>query len=865
MHVMVERAKLVDRLHRSGTGRVTLITAPAGYGKTTLAEQWARTARHPVASLSISRFRASAPCLLEGILHALGRASLAPIEAPSQAPQVATVLAAMDAIVEDSGALTVILDDFENLVEPDALAAMDALIAGMPRGAHIMMLSRSTPRLTLARLRATGDLHKLSVEDLRFTLDETTALLDGLALAPHQVRRIMERTEGWITGIRQAREACVSAGPGVPIDDLLDAGARDHWLAGYFQEEVFDGLPVPVREFVLLTSAFTMLEPKLCAAALEIENAEALLDELVLRGAFVTQVAPFDPILRYHRLFADVAVGIARKELGTARLRGVWERAASFLAGQERFGDALELAARAADWDAAAGYAIRLVRAAEDREWSGTTLERLNHLPQRILMEHDELAFAYIRACSFSGVFSAAKTVLDAVLPRWAGSDDPTLRGYAASAQTTILGLDGDADGALEKCYEVLALDRPAVAFERLHAWAVIYHLEFLRGNTSAAEHAYQEAARCQAELGRPSLLWDMAVRPERASQAAMRGDLHTAERMYRDQLLHSAEVYRAPLGKLNMRLALIYLEWNHLDRALEAIGRIEDDKTFPYDVWRPEAAIAASRVYWASGRHEAAEQALRDALAMLRERGGTMHLRRAQALQASYWLASGQADRARDWATIHRYSQPDPVRQFGDVDPRIPMIQVCLSDGTWEDAADIARQGVAGATVPNHAATRLAFLVWHAVALAMGGETERSDTALREALDIGVRGTFLATFHPPGYDLGDQLERVGQTAPPGIRAYIDQIAARHPRTPPPAPQAAPASAGQESRESSLTPREREVLALMQQGHINRQIADQLYITERTVKKHIANIRGKLNAPNRTAAVARAYEYGLLD
>ncbi len=861
MHALVDRTRLLARLHRSEPDRVTVITAPAGYGKTTLARQWARTVPHPVAHLAVSRTRAPAANLLTDILDALG--------APGE-PRVAEVIAAVTATVAERGALTLILDDFEHVEDAETLDAVNALIAGMPIGARVMVISRSTPRLTLARLRAIGSLCTLTETDLRFTCDEAAAALDGLSLTPRQVHQVVDRTEGWITGIRLAREAIASAATEAPIDDVLGALTRDHWLAQYFLEEVLDRLPAPLRELVLLSSAFPNLDPELCAAALGIDNAEGAIQDLALRGAFVTRVAPADSTLRYHRMFAEAIIGIARNELGTARLHDTWSRASCFLAGRGQLGDALELAARAQNWELATRYAVRFVQNPADQDRVDIVRSRLELLPRELLVGNDLLAHAYIQAASYAGNLRDAAAVADVKLPRWTESDDPELRGFAASTIGHRHVLDGDNQIALDHLYEALRLTPDDRVLDRLHTWTAVSHLEFLRNDTDAAEHAYREAARCRARLGRSPYMWEMYTRPDRANQLAMRGELRAAEEMYRDLYLYSSEIHQTPMSKPLAILASIYLEWRRLDEALETIARIVDDQeAFPYDVWRPEGLNLAAEVYLARGMMEEAAQSLHAAIALLRERGGTMHLRRARAIEARLWLRTGRKNRAREWAAIERHQPPLPARAFRDLDPRLALIEVFLDEGRVAEALDVASRGIDDSPSPNRNAARIRFLVWHAVALAMDGQTERSDMALRHALEIGARGAFVACFHPHGYDLRDQLMRERPRAPIEIQRYIDLIVgslAGSSHTPPSIPHpAVHAEAGRDGHDFGLTPREREVLSLMQDGSTNRQIADRLFITERTAKKHIANISRKLDSPNRTAAVARAYEVGLLD
>jgi len=426
--------------------------------------------------------------------------------------------------------------------------------------------------------------------------------------------------------------------------------------------------------------------------------------------------------------------------------------------------------------------------------------------------------------------------------------------------------LDGDNQVALDHLYEALRLMPCDRVLDRLHSWTAVSHLEFLRNDTDAADHAYREAARTRAQLGRSPYMWEMYTRTDRANQLAMRGDLHAAEEVYRDLYLQSTEAHATPMSKPLALLAAIYLEWRQPDRALETIARIADDQdAFPYDVWRPEGLNLAAEVYLAHGMMEEAGRSLREAIALLEERGGITHLRRARAIEARLWLRTGKKNRAREWAEIERHQPPLPARSFRDIDPRLVLIEILLDEGRVAEAAEVARQGVDGSPSPNRNAPRVWFLVWHAVALASNGEAERADLALREALEIGARGPFLAAFHLPGHDLRDKLTHVRSTASPPIQAYIDLIGGEAPVAARASRERPVAIDEQERREFGLTPRECEVLALMQHGHTNRQIADQLFITERTAKKHIANISRKLDAPNRTAAVARAYEVGLLD
>ena len=854
-------------LHRLSTP-VSLITAPAGYGKTTLAHQWAATTSHPVASVGFENAKTNRHAFLSQFHDVLrGLQSGGRCEQPDSLTLDALIVS-MDSISSASGGLTVILDECDRLAS-DAEQALGQLIQRRPSSVRMMIISRRTLDLTLGKLHALGHLSHLTAVDLAFTLSELEEAIEGSGLHIFHCRQLLERTEGWATGLQIAIRTLngdQNSLPDASLRDFLSDFAHDHWLVTYIRDEVLAELSDELRAFVLETAALPELSADLCNAARDSTDSASLIRELARQCGFITPVQPLSTTMRCHPLIADVLVHLSLTDPGSSTLHAPWKRAAQWLAEEHRFGEALELAIRAQDWNQATTCALLFVRDPASQDRVDLTRHYLGLLPKNVMLSNDELAFAYIQACNYAGTFKDAKWVVDAILPLWEASNSSTIQGYAASIHGHINVLDGNADEALGALYRAIDLTPQDQTLYRLQHWTAISHLEFIRNDTRASEHAYREAARCRASLTHSPYMWDMFLRPDRANQLAMRGDLHRAEEMYRDQYQLSTEAHDRPMSKPLAILAAVYHEWGRFDLALEALARMEDDQdAFPYDVWRPEGLNLAAMIFLDCGMHHEASRALEDSIALLQERGGTMHLRRARAIQARMWLREGKVDRAREWAMIEQQQPALPARAFRDLDPRFPLIEVLLSDGNWAEAAEITQLAIDSSPTPNRTSPRLRFLVWNAVAHAYGGNIDQADNALREALMLGTPGGFTHTFHPYGFDLNPNLKRLRPDVPPEAQEHVEHLLhqgtihsplGRH-------ISAAP-TATTVSNNVRLTKRELEVLRLVHKGQINRQIADELFITERTVKKHLLNAYRKLNVPNRTAAAARAQELGLL-
>ena len=321
-HGLVPRPRLQDRLHRGLSSRLMLVSAPAGFGKTTLLVDWmaavsssSLTAR-PVTSAWLSldaddndpaRFWTYLIAALRTAVPGIGANALGLLQ-ESQPPPAQVVLTTL---LNDLGGADVdvvlVLDDYHVIDSPDVLAGMEFLLEHVPPGLHLVIASRADPALPLPRLRARGDLVEIRATDLRFTPDEAASYLNdamGLQLTPDDVTALEERTEGWIAALQLA--ALSMAGRDDVTSFIAGFTGDDRYVVDYLVEEVLQRQPDDVQAFLLQTSVLDRMNGSLCDALTGQDGGRALLEALDRDNLFLVPLDDRRQWYRYHHLFADV-------------------------------------------------------------------------------------------------------------------------------------------------------------------------------------------------------------------------------------------------------------------------------------------------------------------------------------------------------------------------------------------------------------------------------------------------------------------------------------------------------------------------------------------------------------------------------
>ena len=885
---LVPRPRLVERLNQAvGSGgpvegsfarRLTLVSAPAGFGKTTLLSEWLHSKREatpPLQAVWLSldsgdndpvRFLAYFVAALQGLKPGLGEAALSAYRSPQPPPTEAVLVALINELADLPADLraVLVLDDY-HLIE--ALPVHDLLaflLEHLPLQMHLVIATRADPPLPLARLRARGQLTELRAADLRFAPDEAAAFLNramGLDLAAGEIAALEARTEGWIAGLQLAALSLERRRQGQGDPDLsafVEAFAGDdRYVVDYLVEEVIQGQPEPVQAFLLRTSILSRLCAPLCDAVTGQADGWATLQALERANLFVVALDQKQVWYRYHQLFAD----LLRQRLERTHAKQVpalHRRASAWYEQNGWEAEAIDHALAAVDFERAAQLIVRSLWGMVAQGERATVLGWLDALP-------GEMVRSRPRLCLAAAWSSLAAMELDAVEPRLQQAERalraspspaqaPALLGEIATIRTTLASLRGDVPRIIELAQQALAHLPEEQVFLRgtvTNALGTGYEAS---GETAAAGQAFAQAADLCRRAGDPVVALVSLCNLGRTQE--LQGRLCQAQDTYLQAIRFAAEQGEPPLpvtGLAHVGLGALRLEWNdlpaaacHLQQGLE-LGRrlgIVEIQVVGYTI--------LAQVYQAQGERSAAVEAIGevDQLAQ-RYQVSAGTLARIAASQARLWIVRGELAAAARWA-----------RQSGlDVDVRleyprefeqITMGWLLLAQGEPDKAAGLLERLLAAAEAHGRLGSAIEILTLLALARQGHKETERALAALTQALALAEPEGYVRTFVDKGRPVGDLLRQV--TAPAVAPSYLSKLLAAF---------GSPASAAQ-SLVEPLSERELEVLRWIAAGLSNREIAAELVITEGTAKWHVNNILSKLQVNRRTEAVARARELGLL-
>jgi LuxR family maltose regulon positive regulatory protein len=844
-HHAVTRPALVARLNAglAAGGRVTLISAPAGYGKTTLAAEWAAQLDRPVAWLSLDeadddplRFCAYLVAALGRVHPAIGAELLPALLAGQLPPQAALVGALLNNLDAAPAPFVCVLDDFHAIQDPDILGILTSLLTHGGAVLHLVLVTREDPALPLARLRARAQLTEVRAADLRFDAAEVAAFLRGsmgLALPEADLARLAARTEGWPAGLQLAGLSLRGrADPAAFIETL--SGSHRFFL-GYLTEEVLARQPAAVQQFLLQTSILERLCGELCDALTDDERpttdgepalssvirpSSAVLEHLDRANVFLVPLDDEGRWYRYHHLFAELLQHKLRRECA-ACLPELHRRAS-------RWHEAQAMPVEAIGHALAAGEHERVVALLERHGWSllnqgnARRLERwLAALPAewRQRSPRINLDFGWMRLLRGQWAQVGPHLAQAEAALAHAGDAAGALRAECLALQANLLQAQGGDGEAMDAANQALRLANPANL--RLSALA---HLALGGAYRQAADYAQAERAlQAAIHASRQSgdLVTEALAVAHLTLMAVPYGRLHSAAAVAEETIARLADAGAAPppiVGAVHGALGLIYWEWNqaaparrHLEHGIR-LGTLTGHS----------ASLIYSQCNLA--RLLQAEGALGEAAALLAE--------------SARLLAAG----APGWV------RPElVVRQVGQA--------LALGDLAGAEAY-LRGSGVTPESPVSHLTDgiHLAWLRWmiagrHPQALALAGRILRSAEAggrngtLIQALVLGAKAGGGAAW----------LGRARQlAAPEGYqRIFIDEAVAEK----------APVS---QDLIEPLTERELEALRLLAAGLTYAEIAERLVVSVNTVRFHVKEIYGKLGVNRQAQAVARARELGLL-
>jgi LuxR family maltose regulon positive regulatory protein len=880
---VVPRRRLADRLPAASRAPVTLLSAPAGFGKTTLLSEWlaqASTGGAAVACLSLDRrdndpvsFWTYVVTALQAAVPGLGDAALqllASSATPSDAP-LASLLNEVEGLPTN---LVLALDDYHVIDTLDVHEGMKFVLDHQPPQLQLILATRSDPPLPMGQLRARGQLVEVRAADLRFTAEEAALYLNdsmGLELSEEDVAALEGRTEGWIAALQLAA---------LSLQGRADAGAfiagfagDDHYVVDYLTEEVLARQSGDIRRFLLQTSILDSLTGPLCDAVTGEEGGKATLVALERANLFLLPLDDRRRWYRYHHLFADVlhAHLIDERPHEVAELH---RRASAWFQAHDDTSQAVSHALAGGDTGRAADL-MELAMPMMRRERRQADLARWVHaLPMDVLRSRPVLAVALVGVLAQALQFDTVAERLDQVeaLVRSAdGSwpeqpppgvivvDSDNYRSLPAHIQMYRAALalaNGDLAATITHARAALRLAPPHDPLARAAASALAGIASWTNGDLAGAHAAYTESAAGLTSAGffADVLACTITLGDIRRTQGRLTAAVHTYQRAL--DLAESTARTEPLRGTADMHVGLagVLLERNDLAGALEQLTisrQLGDHNGLPQNAYRGRVVLARLRE---------AQGDLDDALRLLDEAERVYvgdfapDVQPVAAVRARLRIRRNELADAQEWAGERRLSADDDPSYLREYE-HLTLARLLIAQHRAEPARDEANvlplldRLLAAAELGGRGASIIEILMLHAAAHDAGGNSPAANAALQRAVTLAQSEGYVRLFLDEGPPMAALLKALRkQSAAP---AYLNRLIA------------SPASLPQRLVEP-LSERELDVLRLLGGDLGGPAIARQLCVSLNTVRTHTKNIYAKLGVTSRRDAVRQARELNLI-
>ena len=875
---LVSRPHLIEQLekgHRSGCS-LSLIAAPAGFGKTNLARAWLIRHDGSVAWISLDEddndpgnFWTYLIASLQIACHEIGDASLAMLQSPQIPPAKTLLTPLVNELAACSESIILALDDYHVISNPDIHAGITFLLDYLPEGFHIVISTRADPPLPVARLRAQGGLTEIRVEHLRFTTDEASAFLNeimGLDLSPDEVQTLEARTEGWIVGLQLA--ALSMRGREDKHEFISTFSGGHHYILEYLSGEVLNSLPARLRRFLLQTSVLESLCTELCNSITKESDSEASLTELQQNHLFIIPLDDERHWFRYHHLFKDLLSHHLQKEFPEEYGAELRRRASHWYATRQEFEIGVKYALQARDFELAAGL---IEQAAGNSIAQGkvmTLLRWIEALPESIILKRPRLRMFQGYAIFLTGRVTLARDILQDAR-RLLQAAEPfegreLMYGRLLALLATLTSLGKDIDVAIDQAQEALKnLPADELVWRARAARALGVSYGFA-GDTPRMIRVCEQAKALAIQAGNRFLATEITsqIVTARIVQGKLR---QAAEECQRILEVFDDPDKDPPAGLVYIRLAEIALNRNDLDKAQAYLDKGIDlcvQGGIGYTLL--PAYCMEAILKQEGGDTQAALQAIQIAERMHREGGSMESALVFASFQMRLQLLLGDIKSARKWAcgeflTIDWSIEDLPIglREFQNT----LLARANLADNQPMEVLALYKLVCETARPGGRMAWVLEISLYKALALQIMGDGSGALEAMAYCLSLAAPEGYTRVFLEAGSPVAALLE---QAASQGIYPdYAHKLLTNFGVSDLERIDAVAISTSAQPLVEPLSPRELEVLKLVSSGYTNQEIADSLFVSLNTVKKHTSHIYGKLGVKNRTQAIAQARELGL--
>jgi len=874
---IIHRNRLTDKLDSGLAGKLTLVSAPAGFGKTTLLTDWISRISRPVAWISLDRTENDPVCFLRYLSSALksvndtiAQRTDILLNSAGQISIESVVINLINEIENTDSEFLLVLDDFHVVENPKVHKTVASLIDYMPEHMHLAISTRADPVLPVSRLKVRNQLTEIRYADLCFNPDETASFfrdIMGLKLADRDIAILASKTEGWIAGLQLAG---MSMSGQDDIRQFIDAFAGDNrHIVDYLAEEVLSRQPELIRTFLIQTSILNRMCAELCDFVTGRDDSAQILTQLEKANLFLIPLDDKRVWYRYHHLFAE----LTHQKLNQTRPAGINAlhlNASRWFEKQGLVEDAIEHAIVSTAFDRAAGLLERLI----ETKWRGgeqaTLLRWLNQLPDEVTYARPAIWITKARLMFESGSPEAGGNNLDMLesdlLARKApfegmGAEEIRIcRGKIAAVKAHWATRKGDVRSIVKyagTAFELLP--------EKEAAWRAVAAMSSgiahkIQGDMDAAIESHALAVTAARASG--NIFWYLATRVWQCIDLKNAGQMPEAKKIC-GQLLSETKggnlEFTVAKGHVNGVWSELLYESNRLEdaqtHARAAIEYLEAGHDSSHLGWRYTCLLKVL-----CSMNSPSGKEMHQLLSKVDRLGETTPIppwitTQIKAVKAKVLMMTGQANDLAKWVADCGLDVDNDYSVLHEAE-NMMFARILLLQNRLDDALRVADRLTGVQEKAGRLLNLIETLIIKALILKKKKRMNRSETALIHALKLAESGGYIRVFVDEGPPLAEFIDAIDRFDDKSVKRFAKKLSVAF------------KSSGHANRQDGLieelSSRELDVLRLICKGRSNKQISAALFISANTVKTHLKNIYGKLSVHSRSEAILKTQELDLL-
>jgi LuxR family maltose regulon positive regulatory protein len=871
----IQREDLVKRLDASLDKKLTLITAPTGFGKTTLVRMWMTSRDYVSAWIMLdehdndpARFWTYVITALRTFDSALGKSALSALNAP-QIPAFPTLLTPLiNDLTQLEEPSFLILEGYHAITSQEIKESFSFFIRNLPELLHLIIVTRSTPDLPLALLRARNELLEIDTKDLRFSLDETKTFLRksiGKDFPTTAMVNLFQKTEGWIAALQLAALSLQNKNAD-EIQKFVQMFSGSHrYISDYLINEVFESQPEYVQAFLLKTSFLKNLTSSLCDAVMESNNSATILEQLESENLFLVRLeqSGTHPWYRYSPLFAESIQFLARQRLDAASIQTLLEKASDWYEYHGLLEDAIETALEGKRFERALSWIEKYIEIHDLRELY--TLNRwLGLIPHQNILEHPIICFTFAQIILYSGDRFAPATALqlepflNAAESIWRTQENHTSLGRLFSFRGNVNWWQGDFQKAFAYARQSLAELPESDVLWRGNSLLTVSYETLNQGRILDAQNLILEA---RALLGAAQNIYGVLAALQLLSEIFyLQGELEQAEQL-NQQILADAVGDESMLddqGIAALNLASIAYERNDVDQAEQLATRALDlGRQRANEMLQVQTVIRLSYIHLVKGDLSEARQLLKSMEARIQN--ATL-LREIQNAKVRLCISSSDISALDGWVKMVSAEKQNNLNLQKEAEA-FTLARLRIAENKPKQTLDILNSWRTNSAENGRVRSQVEEFILEALAYHVDSKTARATELMIDALTLGQAKGFRRLFLDEGTKMVALLQAVLPALPNRtLRMFATTLLHSFPS----GSTVNSAATNSSVHIESLSGQELRVLRLLVAGLSNTEIAQELVVSNNTVKTHVKGIYRKLNVKSREEAKQATRELKLL-